>query len=297
MTGPDDLQGTGERLRAALSDHAQSIEPSGDGLQRIEERLMETPPTADRRNGLMIGAAAVVALLIGVVTFVAVSDSDDSDVVADSDSTTTTAEPTTTTDTSETTTSEAPFTSTVDPYAVAYPGPMTSQRFDQPEPAAAAYARDVLGFTELVTADFQSGDSRSSEVVVSDREGGPETTILLRRMEDDAWYVLGSQTDNITVDAPVAGDALSSPFETTGEALAFEGTVDVVVAPQDDVLDRESDGFVTGSGVPPAGPFSGTIEFVAPSDDAPGILVYRVLSPEDGHVTEATSFPVRLVAA
>ena len=95
MTGPNDLPRTEERLRAALSDHAQSIEPSGDGLQRIEERLMETPPTDNGRNRLMIAAAAAAAIIIGIVTFVAVSDSDDSDVVADSDSTTTTVpEPT-----------------------------------------------------------------------------------------------------------------------------------------------------------------------------------------------------------
>ena len=298
MTRPNDLPGTEARLRAALSDHAQTIEPSGDGLQRIEERLMDprndigtTGPASRRRNPLLIGAAAAAALAIGVVTFVAISDSDDGDVVADTTSTSSTSTGPTTT-----TTTEPAFTTDVDPFAVAFPGPLTSRRFDAPEPAALGYATDVLGFTDLVAGEFQQGDSRSGELVVSDRDGGAETTILLRQMDDDTWYVLGSQTPNIVVDTPAAGDAISSPFETNGEALAFEGTVDVTVASQDDAVGRGSDGFVTGSGVPPAGPFTDSIEFSPPSEDAPGILIYRVFSAEDGHVTEATSFPVRLLA-
>ena len=115
-------------------------------------------------------------------------------------------------------------------------------------------------------------------------------------MEDDTWFVLGSQTEDITVDAPAARDDVSSPFETTGEALAFEGTVDVIVRTQDDPA-LIGEGFVTGSGTPPAGPFEGSIEFEPPSADTAGIVVYRVLSAEDGHVVQATSFPVRLLAA
>lgn len=282
-----------DRLRAALAARAETIEPSDDGLDRIEERLMTEPTTDHTKRWLLGGGAVAAALLIGVVAFVA-SDDDDPGVATDTTTTSTTVDATTTTAADTTTTTEAPFPSAVDPFTVAYPSPQTSQRFESPDAAAATYSREVLGFTELVQSEFLQGDSRSGEIEVTDREGNPSTVILLRQMEDDTWYVLGSVASDITVEMPEAGDAITSPFETTGVALAFEGTVDVEVRTQDDPMPIGT-GFVTGSGVPPAGPFEGTIEFTAPDEDTPGIAIYRTLSPEDGHVVQATSFPVRLL--
>ncbi|WP_436792937.1 Gmad2 immunoglobulin-like domain-containing protein [Actinospongicola halichondriae] len=289
---------TASRLREALAAHAETIEPSSDGLDRIERRLMTTPTQTNSRRWLIAGGSVAAALLAAVVVFVA-TDDDDTGVATDTSTTTTTEEATTTSSTTaETTTSttEAPFVSDVDPYGVAYPSPLHSQRFDSPETAGASYATEVLGFTELVVVEYREGDSRSGEVVISDRANGPETIVLVRLMEDDTWYVLGSQTDDIAVDTPTAGDELSSPFDTTGSALAFEGTVDVIVRTQDDP-EPIGEGFVTGSGTPPAGPFTGEIEFTAPTEDTPGIVVYRILSAEDGHVTQATSFPIHLLGS
>ncbi len=279
---------TEARLRDALRARAETIEPSTGGLNEIEERLMDDTKTNPTRTWALAVAGVAAAVVIGVVALV-VTDEDDAPVATES---TTTSAPTTT---DATTTTALRFTPEVDPFGVAYPAPTTSQRFDSPESAAAGYARDVLGFTELVVGEFREGDGRSGEVVISDREGGPETLVLVRLMEDDTWFVLASQTDDIVVDEPSAGGDVSSPFETTGEALAFEGTVDVVVRTQDDPL-LLGEGFVTGSGTPPAGPFEGSIEFDAPDADTPGIVVYRELSAEDGHVVRATSFPVRLLA-
>ena len=152
---------------------------------------------------------------------------------------------------------------------------------------------DVLGFTELVASDFMQGDSRSGEIAITDREGNPTTTVFVRQMEDDAWYVLGSVAEDITVEKPEARDAITDPFDTAGVALAFEGTVDVIVRTQGDP-EVIGEGFVTGAGTPPAGPFEGSIEFTPPAEETPGIVVYRTLSAEDGHVLQATSFPVRL---
>ncbi len=253
---------------------------------------MTTATDNRSRRWLIAGATAVAALLLVVV---AVIVSDDDDPAVTSAQTTTTESPTTSSTTTDaTTTTTAPFVIEVDPYAVAYPSPLHSQRFDSPEAVAATYATEVLGFTELVVVEFQEGDSRSGEVVIVDRPGRIETIVLVRQMEDDTWFVLGSQTEDIAVDTPEARDTISSPFDTTGSALAFEGTVDVVVRTQDDPT-PVGNGFVTGSGVPPAGPFTDAIEFTPPAEDTPGILVYRTLSAEDGHVLQATSFPVRLL--
>ena len=286
---------TERRLRSALSHRANRIQPSSDGLDRIEEKLMEEHPRQNRTwlYGGLSAAAVVLLVIVGLV--VLGDDDDETGVTAETSSTTeaTTTTSTTSTSTSTTTTTEV-FAPDVDPFAVAYPSPTTSQRFESPEPAAQAYATEVLGFTELVVGEFQAGDSRSGEVPVSDREGGPETIVLVRQMEDDTWYVLASVNEDITVETPASGDELTSPFDTTGTALAFEGTGDVFVRAQDDpaVL---GEGFVTGSGVPPAGPFEGSIEFSAPTEETPGIVVYRTMSAEDGRVQQATSFPVRLL--
>jgi hypothetical protein len=292
-----DEPGRAERvLREALTARADTIEPSSGGLDRIEEELMTEPPSTGARNPWVVGAlsaaAAVVLVLVAVAVF-ADDDGDETDVAADTTTTTTEEPSTSSTETTASTTSTTAFAPLVDPYGVAFPSPETARRFDSPQSVAQAYATDVLGFTELQVGEVRQGDNRSGEVPVTDRAGGRETTILVRQMDDDSWFVLGSTTENVTVDRPFPGDSLESPFETAGTALAFEGTVGVRVLRQDD-LEPLGEGFVTGSGVPPAGPFEGEIEFEAPDEETPGVLVYFVTSPEDGRVTEAASFPVRL---
>lgn len=285
------------RLREALAARAATIDPSPDGLDRIEEELMSGSPNDSNRNRWIIGAlSAAAAIVLVLVAVTVLDDDDDTDVTADT--TTTTADTTTTTEpttTTEVTTTE-PFAPEVDPFSVAYPSPTTSQRFDSPESAAQTYATEVLGFTELELGAFREGDSRSGEVPISDRPGGPETSVLVRQMEDDTWFVLGSTVGDIQVDEPQARGEISSPFTTSGTALAFEGTVGVVVLSQADPGAPLGEGFVTGSGSPPAGPFEGEISFTPPSADGPGIVVYRTHSGEDGHVQQAASFPVRLLA-
>ena len=255
-------------------------------------------PRPNRRTLILGGiGAVVVALLVVLGVVVATDDGDDGDTDVASDTTTstttTTTDPTSTTDDANTTTSTAAFEPAVDPYEVAYPSPLSSQRFESPDAAARSYATDVLGFTELVLGEFRRGDSRSGEVPVTDREGGDETVIILRQMEDDTWYVLGSQAQDIEVDSPEATGAIASPFETTGRALAFEGTVGVQVRVQTEP-EPIGEGVVLGSGTPPAGPFEGEITFEPPAQEVPGVLVYVTRSAQDGRVLQATSFPVRI---
>ncbi len=283
------------RLRAALTDRAAHIEPASDGLDRIEEKLMSNRSLTTNQKWILTTLSAAAVIILVVVGVIVLRDSDDGDtgLAAGSTTTSTTASTTTTSTTTEPTSTT--FTLDVDPYGVAFPAPTTSQRFDSPETAARAYATDVLGFSELEMGDYQAGDSRSGEIPITDRPGHPETTVMVRQMGDDHWYVLGSVAPDITVDSPAAGDTVGSPFDTEGTALAFEGTVNVTVFVQGD-LRSIGEGFVTGSGTPPAGPFQGSIDFEAPAEETPGIVVYRTESAEDGHILQATSFPVRLHA-
>ncbi len=289
-TGPPDT-GLERRLRAALDARAATIEPAGDGLSRIEELTLARTPMTTTQRWILGGVAAAAVLLVVVVLLLGGGD-DGTDVATDETSTTTTEATTTTTEATTTTTVPAPA---VDPFAVAFPSPTDSRRFEAPVAAARAYATDVLGFTDLALGDLgDEVEGDEAEVVVSDREDGPETRIrLLRGGPGGTWFVTGSVTDEIAVAEPAVGAALATPFATRGRALAFEGTVDVLVLAQGDPVPRGT-GFVTGSGVPPAGPFEGRLAYAPPAEDVPGVLVFRTLSPEDGHVEKATSFPVRL---
>ncbi len=285
---------TTERLRRALAARAETIHPEPDGLDHIEEQLMARTPLTDAQRWSIAGVAAVAALLVVALLVVSANDDDDADLATGSSTTTTTeAVEGTTTSTeapSETTTE---FTPDVDPFAVAFPSPNDSRSFDAPPAAARAFATEVLGFTELVLGGPVETGEDTVNVAVQDREDGPETVVALQRMEDDAWYVVNASTEDITVDAPAPGTSLASPFETNGQALAFEGAVDVVVMAQGDP-EPLGGGFVTGSGTPPPGPYRGMIEFLPPEEPVAGVVVYRIHSPEDGRVVRAAAVRVRL---
>jgi hypothetical protein len=245
----------------------------------------------DAQKWTLGGVAAVVVLLaLAVVLLAGNADDDDAGPTTTTSAETTTTEAPTTTE--EQTTTTTTFSPAVDPYDVAFPSPEGSRRFEAPAAAARAYATDVLGFSELVLGGPRQTGEDAAEVVVQDRDDGPDTVVSLQRAEG-TWFVLGSSTEDIVVTQPVPGTSLATTFETTGEALAFEGNVEVLVLAQDDPTPL-GQGTVTGSGVPPAGPFEGDITFTAREAATPGILVYLVRSPEDGRVVQATSFRVRL---
>lgn len=257
---------------------------------------MSRTPLTDAQRWTIAGVAAVATLLV-VALFVvsAGGDDDDGDLATGTSTTTVPVEDTTTTTAApeETTTSTTTFTPTVDPFAVAFPAPEDSRRFDAPASAARAFATDVLGFTELVLGGPIETGEGTAMVPVQQREDGPETIVSVQQMEDGAWYVLNASTEDITVDVPAPGTSLASPFETTGQALAFEGSVEVLVVAQGDPQPL-GQGVVTGSGTPPAGPFQGRIEFAPPPEAVAGVIVYRVHSAEDGQVTHAAAVRVRL---
>lgn len=169
-------------------------------------------------------------------------------------------------------------------------------RYTDPVEAARGFAVDYVGFTDPIVGEFQAGDNRSGEVEVRSFENGPATVVLVRQItDDDTWWVLGSATENIVVEQPEALSTVTSPLTVSGEARAFEGTVDVEL--RGDGLDEPlASGFVTGSGGPDLGPFEGTFEFDQP-DVFAGALVLFTLSAEDGSVVEASVMRVLFDAA
>jgi len=286
MTDPTDPSDTERRLRDALGAEAASIEPSPDGLDRIEEKLM-TPTVTRNQKYVLGGVAAVVLVVIGIVFF-AGGDDDDPEVLTD---TTSTSESTTTT---STTVDDNPFDPTTDPSQVVFPAIDSSQRFDSPETVVQAFLTQYAGFTDPVVSEFMEGDNRSGEFEVTRNGSGPVSTILVRQLDDDTWGVIGAETDSITPSAPVSEAEVTSPVTLEGEGLAFEGTINVDVREQGRT-ESIGEGFVTAGGSPPGAPYAGSID-VTPSSTDTGAIMYRELSAEDGSTSWVSITRVRFAS-
>jgi hypothetical protein len=95
------------------------------------------------------------------------------------------------------------------------------------------------------------------------------------------WTVVEVVSQNITVTAPKPLEKIASPVRLTGQAHAFEGTVNVQIR-EDGMLAGQSlgRGFVTGGG-DRLRPYSGDIAFRPPTKPA-GAVVYTEISMADG---------------
>jgi hypothetical protein len=317
-----------DRLRRALDARTSSVEPADDGIERITEKLLDQRSDPGPRPGgtgprpwfLAAAAAVLVAAVAG--GFLAFRGDDPHEIgTAEPDTTeapTTTTAPstsgstvpstpstagattTTTTVPSTSTTTSTPATPGVPADVIAqaaWPRPSSEVRFDDPAAAANSFARYYVRFAAPVVGAFRAGDSRSGEVPVQARTGGPETTVLVRRLSDDHWYVVGASTADIVVDAPANGATLACPQPVRGRALAFEGTVQVQIDGYQPDGDRVAlgEGFVTGSGSPPAGPFTGSIPCTrAGGIESSGLVMFREVD-ESGDGTTALAATVHVV--
>ena len=322
-----------ERLRQAIEARTTTVQPSVEaGLDRISEKLEATTrlpraagaprsPRPQRPPWLLVAAALVLLVAVaGGLLVVREDDGDRVDVIDQPDrpattaTTGTTAPPTTATteapDSGASTTvpsTPGPITSVFEiPQDIlvgaVWPRPSSDVRFDDPVAAARSFARYLAHYANPVVGEFRPGDARSGEVPVRPTARGPETTVLVRQLSDDHWYVIGSATEDIVVDRPASGEQLfDSRQPLTGRALAFEGTVHV------ELLAYLADGrhvslgetIVTGSGSPPAGPFTGSLEWSPASADMEpvGVLIFSTAdeSAETGGTWQAVAVPVRLV--
>ncbi|HVJ98489.1 MAG TPA: Gmad2 immunoglobulin-like domain-containing protein [Acidimicrobiia bacterium] len=113
------------------------------------------------------------------------------------------------------------------------------------------------------------------------------TTVLVRQMgSDNSWWVLGSSTPNIVMQAPAAGATIASPTSLRGTSTAFEATVNYALN-QDDHAAPLKEGIVMGGANGDMGPYSATVTFPTPAS-ARGSLVMYTISAESGNVAEAS---------
>lgn len=48
------------------------------------------------------------------------------------------------------------------------------------------------------------------------------STVMVRQMSDNKWYVIGAASSEIKVTAPVAGVTVTTPVHVAGTSRAFE---------------------------------------------------------------------------
>lgn len=279
------------------------------------------PPTGAGRSAtvalLGIIAVAVVAIVVLLIVLLARGEGDDdttatTDLTSTSIDTTTTVAgtTTTTTSTSTTTTSSTTTTTTIAPTTTApstttapagdtatavWPWVDSDVRYDDPVEAARGFAIDFIGFTDPLIGEFVQGDSRSGEVEVRSIETFAPTIVFVRQLgPDDTWWVLGSATENIVVDAPEALATIASPLSVSGQSSAFEGTVEVEIR-ADGVDEPVFEGFVTGGGFEGLGPFAEVFAFPNPGGGS-GAIVFQTTSSDDGRIWEAGVIRVSFAA-
>ncbi len=314
---------TEDRLRQAMQARTTRVDPSADALHRIEEKLVTTRQHDDRKRLIILCSTAAAAVVVVAGILVLNGDGPDDENIAVAVSTTTTEARTTTTETvdkspaptattsattattSATTATTGPTATTtpttpnptsttvaptfVDPAAPIFPNPTTTRRFHAPEALVAAFASEAVGMTAPIVGDFAQGDSRSGEVEVRGFPESAPTTVLVRQLEDDTWFVTGAVTASIQPDVPAAFDTVVSPLALTGAAFAFEGTVQVTMF-ADGTDAPVGATFVTGAG-DMLGPYEGEIAFTTPG--AFGWLLYTSEGGEDGAPIEFAAVRLR----
>ncbi len=241
-------------------------------------------------------AIGVIALLavVGVVVFLLVRDGDDEVTTPGTTTTapTSSAVPASTTTEPPTSTAVTGGLTSEEAATVVWPAPDGAVRYADPVEAARGFA-GFAGFAEPLVGELKEGDQRSGEVDVRATEQGPVTTVLVRRMSDDHWWVLGAATDDIVLDDPQPGGAIDDPLQLSGRARAFEGTVQVAVLERGGT-EPLGTGVVTGSGGGELGPFEGEVRWSNPGGGW-GVVLLFTESMEDGRVWQAAAVPVGFI--
>jgi len=179
--------------------------------------------------------------------------------------------------------------SDLDAYAA---GPERTYR--DPVATAREFATKYLGMDNPVEFPSRSTGPGTVEVPLGFRYGegrtpapNPKATfsVVVRQLgpqgDSGPWTVVGATSPNILVTTPKPLDKVGSPVRVTGQAHAFEGTVNVQVREDGMVAGQAlGRGFVTGGG-DALRPYSGDIAFRSPTKPG-GAIVLTETSAADG---------------
>ena len=283
-----------DRLRTAVHAHAPGVEADDASLDTIRRRVRVA---RHRRRAILagVGIAAALAVAFAVPRF-----GDEGKVTVSNEPTT--VEPPTTSAPDQSTpgqssTTVVPEPSGVDPDRVLWPDPAGELTTD---PLVAV--RGFLGYLEISDpplSPFRETEPNVGEVDVHARGeagealDGVASTMILRRLDGEHWFVTGAVSGDVQVDTPEPQATVSSPFTVSGRARGFEGTVNA------SVLDRFAGGGVDSS--PAVGTaageglaaFSVDVSFDATGTER-GVLYVHTDSGVENGIPSFVALPVRL---
>lgn len=207
------------RLRAALADRADSVEPAPGTEAATVGRMAAARAAAGRRRAVL-SAAAVVAVIAAVAgAFVLLGDDDPDTEVATGDTITTT------------TTAVGRDAAAPGQLAI-WPLPTTSVRYDDSNDAAEAFGREYLGIAGACVDGAAPLEGASGTVAVANGcaalpAGGPTapTTEVLLERRATGWVVTGAESNRFEVTAPALGATTGANIEVLVEGVAAGSTL------------------------------------------------------------------------
>lgn len=288
-----------DRLRRALRDHAERIEPAGGNWEQIQRRA-EDGRRRRRRAWAGGTTGAVAAAVLAVVGLLALVDGGNQVVR----------------------TGPAAVTSTTEaldsyPFDFANPSgyvpgvwPFLNQEqldsyratgetaYDDPREVARAFAVEFLGIADPVVGTPDGPEPGGDLTVAVQPRGesgeplapGVLETVVYLDPKGPPFQVLRAASTNLQLDGnEYFRNALTSPLPVSGVATAFEGTVQVEIRQvgmdSGNALGRR---VVTAGAQGTLRPFTTDVTFDVPPTGGHGALVLLTESPVDGSTMEAT---------
>ena len=243
------------RLTEAMKARARDVEPRDEdaALEHITRRVNDRR----RRALVIVGVAAAVAVAVAGIALIRRDDGGRKVNVTTKPSTTSTPP------SSTTTTTEVPPRSIV-PARPAYIWPFNG-KFATAQDAAQSFAVDYLGMT--LARVGKTIDDPVREVEIFPNGGATARTLVeVAELPDRGWVVSGATADEIKLDHPGPGSALTSPLRVSGASTAFEAQIALELRPvgsKSPVVRTSTMGGSNGE----IGPFSTSID--PPSTDQP----------------------------
>jgi hypothetical protein len=155
---------------------------------------------------------------------------------------------------------------------------------------ALRFVRDYLGYTELDRVTSTNGSATQTVVGVgSVAEGTTASTAgllrLVRASAQDPWEVVGTQDSDLTVTAPSAGQAVTSPLTVAGTITGVDESIAVALrAPAVDGVLGQVSGIGAGG---TQQPWTASVPFTAP-----GRTTITVAVSTGGHLQAVERFAV-----
>lgn len=239
-----------------------------------------------RHRLVVLAAAVAIAATIVVVT-------NDDDTPVDTPTTTTSRVTTTSRAPTSTTSTTAPRTvSDAEAATIVWPDPGGDVVADDPTTVVRTFAEELAGFRSPVIGEYLGGDQRSGEIEVRPSADGPATTVAVRRMSDERWYVIAVASPEVEIDVPAVGAAIDHPLQVAGRGRSTDGAVRVAVFVRGATSSQGTGSVPVSTGTAPE-PFSGEVAWDNPSGGWGAVVV--TTAEADGSVRTATAFPVGFI--